>query len=203
MTGRRRVLWLPAVAFLLPGAAMAQSPDEEREAIRLSRLAQNAAIADGDFAEVASTWMDDVVVTAGLGFVITGADSYRRAFEVEGGLIYERLPEAIDVSSGWPLAFERGRWEGRDESGNVLISGRYSAQWVKNEGSWLIRSELFVALGCAGEACEWPVGTRPNRPGAEEAASLDDGSHAGGVDAPSTGAEAGVGPLRPIPWPFR
>ena len=34
--------------------------------------------------------------------------------------------------------------------GPVVISGRYSAQWVKRDGNWLIRSEVFVALDGAG-----------------------------------------------------
>jgi hypothetical protein len=35
-----------------------------------------------------------------------------------------------------------------------VIGGRYSAQWVKRDGRWLIRSEVFVALTCAGAGCE-------------------------------------------------
>jgi hypothetical protein len=34
-----------------------------------------------------------------------------------------------------------------------VIGGRYSVQWVKRDGRWLIRSEVFVALTCAGTGC--------------------------------------------------
>jgi hypothetical protein len=37
--------------------------------------------------------------------------------------------------------------------GPVVIGGRYSAQWVKRGGRWLIRSEVFVALTCDGAGC--------------------------------------------------
>ena len=89
---------------------MAQEAEDHEDLIRRSRISQTAAIAEGDFAKVASYWVEDVVVTAGLGFVLAGAESYRRAFEVDGGLLYERLPAEIDVSPDWPLAFESGRW---------------------------------------------------------------------------------------------
>ena len=38
-------------------------------------------------------------------------------------------------------------------AGPVVIGGPYSAQWVRREGRWLIRSELFVAVTCAGAGC--------------------------------------------------
>jgi hypothetical protein len=34
-----------------------------------------------------------------------------------------------------------------------VMSGRYSAQWVKREEAWLIRSEIFVAINCNEEGC--------------------------------------------------
>jgi hypothetical protein len=71
-------------------------------------------------------------------------------------LVYQRLTKDVDVSPNWPLAFETGIWEGHADTiaGRVLIGGRYSAQWVKRDGRWLIRSEVFVALTCAGIGCE-------------------------------------------------
>jgi hypothetical protein len=60
------------------------------------------------------------------------------------------------VSPRWPLAFETGTWEGHlgTMAGPTVVGGRYSAQWVKRGGRWLIRSEVFVALTCAGVGCE-------------------------------------------------
>jgi hypothetical protein len=73
-------------------------------------------------------------------------------------MTYERTPSAVEVSKDWPLAFETGTWVGRASgSGSPLLRGRYSAQWVKVGSRWLIRSEVFVALSCADEACRWPA----------------------------------------------
>jgi hypothetical protein len=53
-------------------------------------------------------------------------------------------------------AFETGTWEGHlgTMAGPTVVGGRYSAQRVKRGGRWLIRSEVFVALTCAGVGCE-------------------------------------------------
>ena len=53
-------------------------------------------------------------------------------------------------------AFETGAWEGHQGTlaGPVVIGGRYSTQWVKRDGRWLIRSEVFVALTCRSAGCE-------------------------------------------------
>jgi hypothetical protein len=74
-------------------------------------------------------------------------------------MLYERLPSTIVVSEHWPLGYEEGTWTGRAAQGvaPALIAGRYSAQWAKVGGRWLIRSEVFVALTCSGVACRWPI----------------------------------------------
>ena len=126
--------------------------------IRAARAAQNAAIAAHDLDGVAQFWTEDVVITAGLGRVLRGRENYRRAFELDSGMVYERTPDHVELSAEFPLAFETGHWTGRrGADGPILIGGRYSAQWVRQDGRWLIRSELFAALSCAGDACRWPV----------------------------------------------
>jgi ketosteroid isomerase-like protein len=83
---------------------------------------------------------------------MSGKAAYRKLFEDDASMaeriVYQREPSEIDVSSVWPLAFETGTWSGHraDANGPVIIRGRYSAQWVKREGKWLIRAEVFVAL---------------------------------------------------------
>ncbi len=117
--------------------------------------------ATGDLDRAAGYWTPDVLVTAGLGVVVEGREAYRRAFEQEPGLIYRREPVQIDVSPDFPIAWETGDWTGHRVGGDEtpVILGRYSAQWVRIGGRWLIRSELFVALRCDGDACGWPVAT--------------------------------------------
>jgi ketosteroid isomerase-like protein len=131
----------------------------EMAAIGQARIEQNELIARGDFERVASYWTDDVTITAGLGRTMRGREEYRRAFTLDSAMTYERTPQAIDVSATWPLAFETGTWIGRRRgtSSSDTLRGRYSAQWVRVAGRWLIRSEVFVALDCAGSPCRWPA----------------------------------------------
>lgn len=128
--------------------------------MRAARAAQNAAIIARDFDRVASYWTDSVTLTAGLGTELRGRVAYRRAFEQDAAITYERTPKEVEVSANWPLAWERGSWTGRGSGGgNAVprISGSYAAQWIKVGGRWLIRSELFVATSCQGVACRWPA----------------------------------------------
>jgi hypothetical protein len=92
--------------------------------------------------------------------VIQGRASYRTVMGADSATVYRREPDRVDVSDNerWPLAFESGTWTGRDpRNGQPLIRGRYAAQWIKRGGQWLIRSEVFVALGCSGAGCSRPL----------------------------------------------
>jgi ketosteroid isomerase-like protein len=109
---------------------------------------------------VASFWTDDVVIRSGLGRVVQGRASYRAAMAADSATVFRREPDRVDVSANerWPLAFESGTWTGRAaRDGRPLIRGRYAAQWIKRDGRWLIRAEVFVALGCSGDGCARPL----------------------------------------------
>lgn len=134
----------------------------EASAVRAARSAQNRAIAALDTATIASYWTDDVEIRRGLGVLVTGREAYRRLFNPDSGavargeeLIYQREPVHVEVSPQWPLAYEEGTWVGHlgRADGPALIAGRYGAQWVKRDGRWLIRGEVYVALTCAGAGC--------------------------------------------------
>lgn len=138
--------------------ALAAAP-ADRGAIREARIAQNKAIASDDLGRVASFWTDDVTVRRALGQPLNGREAARKALEPPPApathLVYQRLTKDVEVSATWPLAFETGTWEGHQGTlrGPVVIGGRFSAQWVKRDGRWLIRSEVFVALTCDGVGC--------------------------------------------------
>ncbi len=131
----------------------------EADAIREARATQTAAIASGDLDRVATYWTDDVTIRRALGQAVEGAAAARKIFATDGhggaALIYQRRSVEIDVSETWPLAYEAGLWSGH--LGSVatpeIIGGRYSAQWVRRDGRWLIRSEVFVALTCRADGC--------------------------------------------------
>ena len=151
---------LLAIALLLAGAtarAQSRSANDVRD-IRAARLAQNAAMAAGDVDRVARWWTDDVTIRRGLGTGLSGIEAYKgimeRAPVSDTALVYWRTTTDVNVSPTWPLAFETGTWTARVAGkGPSLITGRYSAQWVKRDERWLIRSEVFVALTCAGKGC--------------------------------------------------
>jgi ketosteroid isomerase-like protein len=138
------------------------TPQYSREAaaVRSARAAQNTAIAQHDLERASTYWTEDVVIRSALGRVIQGRVNYRSVMGADTATVYRREPDRVDVSDNerWPLAFESGTWTGRDpRSGRSLIRGRYAAQWIKRDGRWLIRAEVFVALGCTGTGCRRPL----------------------------------------------
>lgn len=58
-----------------------------------------------------------------------------------------RTPDEVLVNSQTQLTWERGTWKGYEEnSDEAVVGGKYSAQWTKASGAWLIQSQWFVAL---------------------------------------------------------
>lgn len=143
----------------LPSTNEGVYPTDAAESIARARAAQNDAIGAMDWDAVASYWTEDVTIRAGLGLAISGRWAYREAFRQAASMRYVRTTESVRVSTEWPLAWETGTWIGRErQTGATLISGTYSAQWLRgNDRRWRIRSELFVALDCAGRGCDLPV----------------------------------------------
>ena len=130
-------------------------------AIRQARAAQNRAIGSGNVDSAAAFWTEDISLRRGLGQAVNGRDEYgaliRAGRASDSSIVYQREPSDVETSLVWPLAFETGEWAGHlgTMSGPIVIGGRYSAQWVQRGGKWLIRSEVFVALTCAGAGCRF------------------------------------------------
>jgi uncharacterized protein (TIGR02246 family) len=149
------------VAALSSPAQAQSSQAEDEQAIRAARSRQNQALADKDLDRVATYWTSDVTIRRALGLPLAGADAARKALEPSSSaapvIVYQRETTAVEVSTNWPLAYEEGRWSGYVDSVGtpVVIGGRYSAQWVKRNGQWLIRSEVFVAITCSGVGCKF------------------------------------------------
>ena len=147
------------IVSVLVGLVMVAAPADQT-AIRAARTAQNEAIAAGDLDRVAAFWTEDVTVRRALGQALNGRPAARQALEPAAAsgsrIIYQRFTKDVEVSAHWPLAFETGSWQGRlgTVTGPTVIAGRFSAQWVKRGGRWLIRSEVFAALTCSGVGCE-------------------------------------------------
>jgi ketosteroid isomerase-like protein len=127
--------------------------------IRAARKAQTAAMAAGDVERAATWWTEDIAIRRGLGAPVNGVAAYKAILErapvSDTAIVYERKTISVTVSDHWPLAFETGTWVARrGGKGAALITGQYSAQWVKRDGKWLIRGEVFVALSCAAQGCD-------------------------------------------------
>ena len=153
--------WSSCIVGVVAAAAWSTvSAADDRALVAAARVAQNRAIAAGDLDLVASFWTEDVTVRRALGERLSGRAAAQEALQPTGPpasrIVYQRLTREIDVSPHWPLAFETGTWQGHQGSvtGPTTIGGRYSAQWVKRGGRWLIRSEVFVALTCSGAGCQ-------------------------------------------------
>jgi len=158
------------VALLLLSSAVAEaqvtSLRSASDTIAHARREQNAMIRIGNLDSAATFWTSDIVVLAGLGARVDGRAALRAAFAQDSVVLYRREPEQVEISRGWPLAWERGRWVGvfRGDTSIVLISGWYSARWLREEGRWRIQAEQFVANDCHPAACRWPLATRPAAP---------------------------------------
>jgi ketosteroid isomerase-like protein len=137
-----------------------QSADEK--VIRLARRVQTQAIANGDIEAVAKFWSPDITICRALGHRVSGIEEARAVIQgpspgdATRTIIYQRESLSVQVSDNWPLAYEEGQWSGYLGSVDTvpIQSGRYSAHWVKRDGRWFIRSELFVALTCSGPGCD-------------------------------------------------
>src|SRR3954467_2435416 len=109
-----------ALVFALVARA-ADTPDQA--SVRAARLAQNAAIVAHDLDRTASFWTENVIIQRGFGLQAIGKEAYLQLFRGDGpnpAFLYQRIPESIDVSPDWPLAFESGHWQGI-LSGRILV----------------------------------------------------------------------------------
>jgi ketosteroid isomerase-like protein len=142
--------------FATVDAAASETP---ADAIRSIRKQSNAAIARHDVEAVVSFLDTEYQITVGNGELFHGRagepEGWRTEFAKAGDLVYVRNPESVEVSSSGERAAEIGIWVGSwtTLNGPHRAHGRYAAYWRKVSGSWKIRAELFVTLGCEGVAC--------------------------------------------------
>jgi ketosteroid isomerase-like protein len=144
--------------FAIASIAMAQS-DLDIGQIRDVRAAYNDAIARHDVPDIISFFDEEYQITTSLGQLSQDRDGeaadWRELFASRQDLLYVRSPESIEISEDYPLAAEIGTWVGTwsTNQGPVRTGGRYTAMWRQVDGTWKVRSELFVALYCDGVSC--------------------------------------------------
>jgi hypothetical protein len=123
--------------------------DHEIAQILSQRDASNKALRAFDHELNATFSTGDAFITTGAGTLIAGKEAQAAYINsLQGPKIYWiRTPDEVLVNSKTMLAWETGSWKGYYEnSDKPVVGGKYSAQWTKSSGTWLIRSQLFVTL---------------------------------------------------------
>lgn len=150
-----------SVLSLAASAQNAATAGDEA-AIKEARRLQTQALARNDLDTVVKYWDPAITIRRALGHPVDGAAAARKLLEPTGtpnpatAIVYQREATSVSVSPNWPLAYEEGRWSGHvgNADAKPILSGKYAAQWVKRNGTWLIRSEVFVAIDCADAGCK-------------------------------------------------
>jgi hypothetical protein len=135
--------------FLLASSALAQTANQEIESILAQRQASNEALRSFN-EELNNTFMtDEILITTGAGTLISGkAELMEYIKNAKGPRMYWiRTADEVIVNPETQLAWETGTWKGYEEgSPESVVGGKYSAQWTKKSGTWLMQSQLFVTL---------------------------------------------------------
>lgn len=158
----RPLLMLLACSLSFSAGAQGSSTASEEATIKESRRLQTQALARNDLDTVVKYWDPAITIRRALGHPVDGAAAARKLLEPAAApnpattIVYQREATSVTVSPNWPLAYEEGRWSGHVGSADAkpILAGKYAAQWVKRNGAWLIRSEIFVAIDCADAGCK-------------------------------------------------
>lgn len=138
---------LSLIGLLLVTFSFAQ--EDEVAQILAKRKASNLAIRNFDHELNATFSTEDAFITTGLGVLISGKEEQEIYLKSLKGprMYWIRTPDEVMVNHKTQLAWETGTWKGYyEDSDKPVVGGKYSAQWTKASGSWLIHSQLFVTL---------------------------------------------------------
>lgn len=129
----------------------AATPSSDVSTIRSLRLENNRAIADHDAARMREVWANDIQLTCCGNATYSGASALAASyaqfeFKDPSFVEYVRIPQRIEVNGDGLAAQEYGRWIGVFKSPHTMHSGRYSALWKKDGGSWKIARESYVPM---------------------------------------------------------
>ena len=115
--------------------------------IKSERTVSNKALAKHDVKGIEQFWLDDFVQVIGRGTYETGkeniAASWKTLFNSNPQVVYVRIPREITISDNDTMAWESGKWTGVH---TYSKGGNYSAMWIKRNGIWMLKAELYVSL---------------------------------------------------------
>jgi hypothetical protein len=142
-----RKLLLSLIGLLTFTFSYAQ--EAEVSQILAQRQASNQALRAFDEELNATFSTEEALITTGAGTLISGKKELIKYIQKSTGprMYWIRTPNEVLVNPKTMLAWETGTWKGYVEgSDEAVVGGKYSAQWTKASGIWLIQSQLFVTL---------------------------------------------------------
>jgi len=131
------------------GMQYVQAQELDKQEILSLRKASNEALRNFDEELNATFSTEDAFITTGAGTLLAGKEELKQYLASSTGekMYWIRTPDEVLVNTKNKLAWETGTWKGYyEDSVEPVVGGKYSAQWTKASGTWLIRSQLFVAL---------------------------------------------------------
>lgn len=122
----------------------------DKEQIAIFRNASNTALKSYDNEKVLSFLTDDALTTTGNGTLLCGKEELEQ-YILAGGpskMYWIRNTKEILVNTKRGLAWESGIWNGYNPEidEEAILTGNYSAMWIKASGIWKIKSQLFVTI---------------------------------------------------------
>ncbi|MFD2202710.1 DUF4440 domain-containing protein [Shivajiella indica] len=144
--------WIRKTLLSLTGlliVTFAFAQEAEVSQILAQREASNQALRVFDDELNATFSTEDALITTGAGTLISGKKELMKYIQESTGprMYWIRTPDEVLVNQKTKLAWETGTWKGYVEgSDKAVVGGKYSAQWTKASGTWLIHSQLFVTL---------------------------------------------------------
>lgn len=139
--------FLALIGMLMFGFSQAQ--EAEVAQILAQREASNLALRAFDEELNATYSTENAFITTGAGTLLAGKEELSAYLKSQNGprMYWIRTPDEVLINQKTKLAWETGTWKGYYEtSDKPVVGGKYSAQWTKASGTWLIKSQLFVAL---------------------------------------------------------
>lgn len=140
---------LTSILCLLFWTQNVQAQESDIQQILSQRKASNEALRNFDEELNATFSTEYAFITTGAGTLIAGKEALTAYLKSQKGpkMYWIRTPDEVLVNPETQLAWETGTWKGYIEgSDKAVVGGKYSAQWTKKSGTWLIHSQLFVTL---------------------------------------------------------
>lgn len=144
--------WVGTTIFSLIGIliiSISFGQDLDVAQILAQREASNQALRNFDEKLNSTFSTEDAFITTGAGTLLAGKAELMEYIQNAKGpkMYWIRTPDEVIVNPKTLLAWETGIWKGYlEDSDEAVVGGKYSAQWTKASGTWLIHSQLFVTL---------------------------------------------------------